>query len=133
MDMDAPVRWTLTYFTEMLIDSANSRSVNAGAARWGYAKTRGAWCTVMRLFKRQHEIPDPVARRRVTITRFFSGRKRLMDQINFASGCKPLLDAMVIEGLIVDDSVKWVEDIYKQVRHSDLSDGTAIVIQELLP
>lgn len=36
-------------------------------------------------------------------------RKRLLDYDNLVSGCKSLLDALVCEGFIVDDSMRYLD------------------------
>ena len=54
-----------------------------------------------------------VAGRRVTIEvkRFNSGE---LDLGNLIGGCKHIVDALVIEGLIFDDSPKWLTATYTQ-------------------
>ena len=52
-------------------------------------------------------------KRRVTITRYSSGT---LDQGNLVGGCKPLIDAMVRLGLLVDDTPELLEDHYAQVK-----------------
>jgi hypothetical protein len=40
---------------------------------------------------------------------------RMMDRINFANGCKPILDFLVSRKWLVEDSEAWVDDQYMQV------------------
>jgi hypothetical protein len=47
----------------------------------------------------------------VVIRRYSSGS---LDYGNLVGGCKPLLDALRYEGLIHDDSVRWLDDRYEQ-------------------
>lgn len=111
------------------VESANSRSVNAGAARWGYAKKRDQW--VARWYASTWGGEKPWAlrsKRYVTFTRHFAGRERLMDHANMVGGMKGAVDAMVRAALLVDDSPKWFEAEYKQVR-SDRS-GLHVRIEE---
>jgi len=52
-------------------------------------------------------------RAQVTFHRYSSGD---LDDSNFRQGCKALLDALVIEGVIFDDARKWLDDRYEQHR-----------------
>ena len=54
-------------------------------------------------------------RMQVTITRYGS---RELDDDNFRGGCKGLIDALVREGVILDDSPRWVTVTYVQVKCS---------------
>lgn len=49
-------------------------------------------------------------RRSILVTRF--GRE--LDHGNLVGGCKPLVDALVQEGVIFDDSPAWLEATYAQ-------------------
>lgn len=53
----------------------------------------------------------PPEKRRIAITRHGT---KLLDYGNLVGGCKPLLDALVAEGVLYDDSPAWVEDHYQQ-------------------
>lgn len=121
------------------VESANSRSVNAGAARWGYAKKRDEWmarwrCTVWAKSPATARseptflIVTKDRKRCVTFTRHYSGREKEMDHANMVGGAKGMVDAMVRVGLLVDDSPKWFEAEYLQVR-SDRS-GLHVRIEE---
>ena len=48
-----------------------------------------------------------------------SYRKRLLDYDNLVGGCKQLIDAMVDEQFIWDDSPKYLDLRVKQVKNSD--------------
>lgn len=67
--------------------------------------------------------------RRVLITRYYGTDERLFDYANLVGGCKPLLDALVLEGLLFDDRVKWCEDHYRQESHASLR-GAGIMVEE---
>ena len=67
-------------------------------------------------------------KRRLKITRFST---RLLDYGNLVGGCKPLLDAMKLSGLIADDSPKWIEDEYFQEKCQRGFERTEIIIQEV--
>jgi len=71
-------------------------------------------------------------RRRVVITRRSSGT---LDHDNHVGGCKPLLDALVAVGLLVDDSPEWVEVEYRQARWKavDRGDRAGTVVQVYEP
>ena len=53
----------------------------------------------------------PPAKVKLTVRRYSNGT---LDKGNFIGGCKSLLDALVREGLIFDDSPKWLDDNYEQ-------------------
>ena len=50
-----------------------------------------------------------------------SYRKRLLDYDNLVGGCKQLIDAMIDEGYIWDDSPKYLDLKVKQVKNSEES------------
>lgn len=75
-------------------------------------------------------IPLPAGRRRVIITRYYSGRGQRYDKGNLIGGCKPLLDAMVLAHLLLDDDEESVEDHYLQ--ESAPESGVHIIIEELI-
>lgn len=51
--------------------------------------------------------------------KFYSQRTRLLDSDNLAGGFKGMRDAIKRVGLIVDDSPKWLEAEYFQVKGKD--------------
>jgi len=129
-DPDAPVAAQWDLFLPLRLPTPNLRVVNQGATRWRYAKIRDDCRTALMIEKRRHRVPPASGRRAVLITRYFGGRERLMDKINWSSACKPLVDAMVLEKLLLDDSIEMVSDFYRQVRHAQLR-GVGVRIQEV--
>lgn len=75
-------------------------------------------------------VPTANCPRRVTITRLYGKGRRPYDRVNFAGGCKPLLDTLVNLGLLYDDSALWTEDHYLQVRSPDGVDRVHILIEQ---
>lgn len=71
--------------------------------------------------------PDPV-RKRVTITRHNS---RTLDHGNFVGGMKEILDAVVQEGYLFDDSIKWCDDEYLQKKAPKGKGYTEIRIEDV--
>jgi hypothetical protein len=67
-------------------------------------------------------------KRKVTITRHSAGT---LDKGNLIGGCKPLLDALVRLGLLVDDSPEWLDDHYRQVKCPRKAARTEICIEEM--
>lgn len=59
-------------------------------------------------------IPKATGRRRLEITRFIRGKKYWLDRGNLVGGCKPLLDAAVHAGLLIDDREDHLDDHYDQ-------------------
>ena len=48
----------------------------------------------------------------------FSGRERERDYVNLVGGCKAVVDALVSQGLLVDDKPKFLADEYRQERQA---------------
>lgn len=70
-------------------------------------------------------LPDPPLRARVTLTRY--GRR--LDVTNFMGGLKAPIDALKLQGLIVDDDEKHLELIATQEKGTP---RTVIVITDAL-
>ena len=129
-DPAAPVVAEWDLLLPLHLPSPNLRVVNQGSSRWQYAKIRDDCRTALSIERRRHKVSPATGRRAVLITRYFGGRERLMDRVNWSSACKPLLDAMVLEKLLLDDSIEMVSDFYRQVRHAQLR-GVGVRIQEV--
>lgn len=118
--------WRLVIAKEL--ESANKHTINSGGARWRYAKERGEWEQWLMTFPRG-DLHRATGRRRVTITRRFSGRQREWDPDNLVAGTKVLRDALKRAGVIVDDSRQWLECHSLQER-ADRSE-TVVLVEEL--
>ena len=59
-------------------------------------------------------IPKATGRRRLEITRFVRDKNYRLDRGNLVGGCKPLLDAAVHAGLLIDDREGHLDDHYDQ-------------------
>tara|TARA_B100000676_G_C17868557_1_gene727274 strand:- start:319 stop:690 length:372 start_codon:yes stop_codon:yes gene_type:complete len=62
---------------------------------------------------------EPVKEPKFFTLEIVSYRKRLLDYDNLVGGVKQLLDAMIDEGYIWDDSPKYLDLRVKQVKNSD--------------
>jgi hypothetical protein len=111
--------------------SQNSVAQNKGnyRARKRYAKIRDDYILLLKNAKQRLSIPDARHLRRVVITRLYSGRGQARDRANIVGGCKPLLDAMHLSGLLVDDAEEFVQDFYRQARSN--ASGVGILLEEL--
>lgn len=127
-DPSAAVSASWMLLIDREIESGNRHTFNVGASRWRYGKERDAWQWEFRAFKLLRKIPLAKAKRRVTLTRFYDGRQRELDADNMATGAKLVVDAMVREGLLVDDRRELAEIHYKQVRQAPR--GTGVLIEE---
>jgi hypothetical protein len=125
-DPSALVRATWTIEVARDVPSQNVLASNKGASRWRYAKERDEWVRLLGLHRFILLIPKASILRRVTFLRTYSGRQKLRDRGNLIGGLKPVLDAMTLTGLIVDDSPKWCEDYYFQAR---VEKGGALTIK----
>lgn len=114
-------------------ESLNAHSVNAGLARFVYAKKRNAWLSDLATMARVERIPEAIVKRRVTLTRVYHGRCRAFDRDNLAGGMKMIVDALVLAGLITDDSPRWAELHFAQRKVSGASSyaGLDVHIEEL--
>lgn len=111
---------------------------------WAYQADKKEWALLVSIYAR--DIPPATGKRKLTIERY---GHRILDTGNFVGGCKSLVDAIkrhhevyaldgkggkikVGNGLLVDDSPKWVEDIY--IQHSvkmHFKERTVIVLEDL--
>lgn len=53
----------------------------------------------------------PPAQRRIVFTRYSAGE---LDYGNLVGGAKPLVDALVKEGVLYDDKPRWLDEDYRQ-------------------
>lgn len=69
-------------------------------------------------------------KRRVIMTRLMGKGEKTYDQDNLIGGCKPILDALTRNDIIVDDSKRWLVIHYKQERDRN-NPGLHIRVEEL--
>jgi Holliday junction resolvase RusA-like endonuclease len=121
--------WTLTIAMDTPTQN-HKRGENAGAMRFRYKRVRDMLQMLVRAERLRGRVPKAKRLRRVRITRYYGGHAQRRDRINFAGGCKALLDSLVLEELLVDDSEDWVDDYYEQVR-IDGKTRVEVLIEEL--
>lgn len=133
---EAKVAGCWAFALDKRITSANTRTVNAGASRWRYAKERDEWGWLVRLAialalreSPKYRRSRPSSKRRVTITRAYAGRCQEIDRDNLVSGCKTLIDALVREGVVHDDGAEWLELHVQQDRGE--KNETRVLVEEL--
>lgn len=100
--MTATIHWPTPSLNELL--------------RWHWTKRRTRAAHIARalsLGSARQGGPTGPGKRRVTITRHSS---RLLDVDNLVGGCKPVIDAMVKLGWLVDDSPEHVVVTYHQAK-----------------
>lgn len=120
--------WTLEI--PRRVHSLNKRAINdRGAAGAKYRKQREGWAWDLRVLRVDQRIPHAVGMRRATLTRLYSGREQAFDQDNLTGGMKLVVDAMVREGLLVDDKPAVAEIHHLQVRAGQ--SGLLILLEEL--
>lgn len=107
---------TWSFFVERRPPSLNDRLHNSGPTRFAYAKVRDLWIMEFRAARLAHRIPRATGRRSLLARREYSGREQERDYINLVGGFKPIVDAMVHEGLLVDDKPAMLVDRYEQLR-----------------
>lgn len=103
--------------------------------RWHWAKRakfRDQCALHLRVQRRNSMLPLPVEPSgvmHVEVIRYSAGR---LDFDNLAGGAKPLIDALVRERIITDDSPRWLKSEYSQ-RSAPRGEGcTVIYIEPLL-
>lgn len=67
----------------------------------------------------------------VFLTRLFGKRKRRYDVANLIGGGKPLVDALVVNGYLIDDSPKWMNAWYYQERSESGEDMIKIQVKHV--
>jgi hypothetical protein len=122
------------FFVAMRLPSLNDRAHNAGNARWSYAKLRDDWRLLIRVaWKRDAPtLSKAIGKRNLLVRREYKGREQERDYVNLVGGCKAVVDALVLEGLLVDDSPALLADRYEQVRvPKDAPSGVWFEIEEV--
>lgn len=128
-EAEAPVTWR--FFVPLRLPSLNDHVQNAGKNSWRYRKQRAQWCTAVRTAARDAGVAPATGRRSLVVRRTFKSREQTRDYINLVGGCKVVVDALVLEGLLVDDSPDLLDDRYEQVRVSkDEESGVWFEISE---
>lgn len=125
-DKDAPVEATYDIrLARCTLDSQNRLgSNNRGRSR--YRGIRNKYTSLLAATG----VPKATKKRRVFITRQYGYKKRAYDFGNLVGGCKPLLDAMKLNGLIVDDRPTMLQEFYFQEKSPDKNDHILIRIEE---
>jgi hypothetical protein len=118
--------WTAT--AKSYAPSVNKIGIN-GKNNHQYRQWRKSWAKLFGEWLKS--LPVATKRRRVSITRMYGKNERPHDRINFAAGCKPLLDVIVEYGGLYDDSAAWCEDHYEQKKSPDGKDYVIVTIEEI--
>lgn len=103
-------------FDAVKIPSQNVIGGNFGGLRWRYGKLRDALTVEAKAGKLNGKVPPAKKQRTVLFVREYAGREKIRDYGNLVGGAKPLVDALVAVGLLIDDSPEWSEQIYEQIR-----------------
>lgn len=127
-DPEAHVSASWTFEIDREVESGNLHRFNVGGSRFGYGRNRDAWQSEFHNVRVLRSIPKATALRRVTLTRFYGKRKRAFDRDNLATGCKPVVDAMVRAGLLIGDNAVSAEIHYQQQRGAN---GLHVFLEEL--
>lgn len=121
--------WAFTIDRE--VKSLNERGVGRG--RWkairAYRDDKHAWVWMMRQQRLALRIPAATKLRRVTLTRIIGPGQRAYDRDNLVGGAKLIVDAMVLERLLLNDSAEGVELHHMQERGA--ASGLAVLIEEI--
>lgn len=141
---DAAVVGRYSFLIKRDPPSLNRRLVNTLTGGHRYRREKATWMFEIRAIRLAKRVPYayraatdrsswPVAegKRRITIARLYSGRQKQRDVDNLAGGMKPVVDAMVAEGLLRDDSPEYAEIYYQQRRTAEESAGLWFEIEIL--
>ena len=127
-DPSARIAATWRFLIERGAPSLNDRIVNAGPTAWKYRRERTAWGWELRAVRLLQRIPIAKGRRRLTLTRVYNGRQKERDRDNLIGGMKAVVDAITLEGLIVDDSPQMAEINYEQMVGTPV--GLVVLLEE---
>lgn len=127
-DPDAEVLRSWSFTVPIEPTSQNRIGHNAGWARHDYRRLRQTWEKAMMV---ANFVPRASGPRRVILTRLMGYRKRAYDHANLVGGCKPVVDAMVRAGLLVDDSPRHLHAYYRQERDPNGAGALMIRIEEV--
>jgi hypothetical protein len=135
-DPDAEIAGWWEFVVEREVKSLNRSVSNRGgkgpaywAAHRRYRDELAAWCTWFLVAARNHGIPKATTKRRLTLTRVYGKGQRDDARENLAGGCKVAVDAMVRQGLLVDDRPSCAEIHYAQERGPVV--GIRVLLEEL--
>jgi Holliday junction resolvase RusA-like endonuclease len=129
-DPEAFVGRTWMFHVDRDPPSLNQRIFNVGGTHWQYKQERDAWQWEFRAVRLLQKIAAATTKRRVTLTRCYDGRQKERDVDNLAGGMKCCVDALVREGLLVNDNPQLAELHYAQ--HRGGPRGLMIYIEELV-
>jgi hypothetical protein len=79
-----------------------------------YARLRDELASWIMVGMANGRIPKATGKRVLIVTRYAKSKRYLLDRGNHVGGCKPLIDAAIIRGLITDDTEDALDDRYKQ-------------------
>jgi len=116
--------WMTTYD----LQSANSH-VNRRNAELVYRGIKRTWTRLLRNAV-LHFGPAAGRRRRIEIVRHIPSRRWAMDEENLWASTKPLVDALVKQGIFVDDSRDWLERLPPR-EEINLSNRVEIFIDDI--
>jgi Holliday junction resolvase RusA-like endonuclease len=125
-DPDAQVTASWSFHIPRELGSLNKRVFN-GRMGWVYRADRNAWAEDFANMRAVLRIPIAKGKRRVTLTRVYSGRQKEMDLRNIDT--KACFDAMTIAGLLVDDNPACLESHVSQERGVDR--GVRVLVEEV--
>jgi Holliday junction resolvase RusA-like endonuclease len=130
-DPEAVVTVSWKFTLPKQLGSLNDHVINAGRSRWQYKREREEWRMLLTNARRLHEVTRPIGKRIVVLTRLYSGRERERDHDNLVGAAKPVLDAMVKAGLLVDDAPAFLVCTYRQEKA--VTSGVRVEISEVRP
>ncbi len=130
-DFDAVITKTWRFDIPVQPPSQNVVAQNKGKSRHRYKEVRDTFEYLLNAERVRLGVPKATVKRRVIITRLYTGRGQRRDRGNLIGGCKPLVDALHRTGLLVDDAEQWVDDYYHQ--HKCDRSGTLIDLEEFAP
>lgn len=117
--------------------SGGGRLHNSGGARWAYKLVREKFEKAIVLAAPRGALPGRYGQEagrqcRVTLTRLWGPRKRAWDRDNLVAGAKPIVDALVLTGALVDDSAKYARIHYQQRKRTEGGPCAVHVLFEVL-
>lgn len=100
-----------------LLSGNQIKGSGRGRSGWKYREQRKLWARAMTAAG--IDCPPAEGSRRLWLTRLWGKGQRAYDEDNLIWGCKPVVDEIVAQGWLLDDTPDKVERIYNQEKSPD--------------
>lgn len=131
-DPDAKITWMENLILPVAWPSQNELGANTrSGAGWKYRKIRAKFEGCLRKYLKA--VPKATGFRRAHLIRAWGPRCRAFDYGNLVGGGKPLIDAMVSLGFLLDDRPDLFQASYHQQPSGTKNHAILIRLEEIVP